>query len=452
MTPDIDVAVVGAGVAGLTVAHELARAGLSVRVYEAGDRVGGRMSSHRQDGYTLDEGAEQISTHGYRATWELIHRLGITLDEVPLIGGPMAMWRDGVAHPGVSDPRGLLTGAGLSPRARLDLARLLAFAARNRARLDPDHPERTPLGARTVAEFAARYHPDLHDYLFQPVVGSFFGWDTRRSAAAPFMSLMQAVGPLSTWRTYRDGMDTLARRLADGVDVVTGTEVSEVVAERGFARLGTATGSVVARAVVLCVPAPIAARLYANPPAAERDFLTACTFTPILKVGCLLDRPLAPRSRTPLYSLLTPAVEDPALALIIVDHVKHPGRAPSGRGLLSLMATPAVIPDLLDADDAEAAAALTGPAARYVPGLGAATVATVVSRFRHGLPEATPQALGLRAGFAARALGPVDYAGDWVMLRPSSEGAVRSAAETAARVVAHIHRSTLDTATEGQLA
>jgi oxygen-dependent protoporphyrinogen oxidase len=435
---DLDVAVVGAGMAGLTAAHELARAGLSVRVFEARDRVGGRMASHRHAGYTMDEGAEQVPTRGYRATWELVRRTGLTAADVPRIERGLAMWRDGAAHLGVSTPSGLLTGAGLGPRARLDLARFTAWTTRHRHAFDPDRPESTPLGTATVAEVARRYHPDLHDYLFQPVVGSFFGWHPERSAAAPFVSLMLEVGPPSGWRTYRDGMDTLARELAANLDVATGTAVSGVDVERGIAVVATDRGPVRARTALLCVPAPVAAALYPAQAGPVRDFLAACTFTPTLKVSCLLDRPLAPATPRPVYTLLTPRAEEPVLAGIIVDHVKHPGRVPAGRGLLTLMTTPSAIPELLDAPDDAVAAALVGAAGRYVPGLADAVTATFAHRFRHGLPEATPAALRLRAGFAARPPGPVDYAGDWEYLRPSSEGAVRSAARAASRVLAHL--------------
>ncbi len=442
MSTDLDVAVVGAGIAGLTTAHELTRAGLSVRVFEARDLVGGRMASHRHDGYTMDEGAEQIPSHGYRATWELVRRTGIPAEDLPRIGGPLAMWRDGTAHLGVSSPQGLLTGAGLRGRAWWDLARFTASTARQRRLFDPDRPESTPLGSATVAQLSRRYHPDLLDYLFQPVVGSFFGWHPDRSAAAPFVSLLLEVGPASSWRTYRDGMDTLARTLAADLDVVTGTTVSSVDVDGGHTVLTTDRGALSARAAVLCVPAPVATRLHTDRREPVRRFLDACTFTPTLKLSCLLDRPLAPVAPRPVYTLLTPEVEEPALAGIIVDHVKHPGRAPAGRGLLTLMTTPAAIPALLDAPDQEVADALVRPAARYVPGLEAALTATFTHRFRHGLPEATPAALALRAGFAARQPGPVDYAGDWEYLRPSSEGAVRSAAGAAARVLATLRSTT----------
>lgn len=435
VSADLDVAVVGAGIAGLTAAHELRNAGLNVRVFEEQQHVGGRMHSFRYQGYTFDEGAEQISLYGYRATWQLLSRLGVPLSEVPRIGKSIGMWRNGRAHPGVADNAAVLTGAGLSLRARFDLARVLSWTSRRASVFDGDRPEETPLAGTTIRDFTRRYHRDLHDYLFQPVAGGFFGWDTARSAAAPMLSLLREVGTVASWRTYRGGMDMLACRLADGLDVATGTRVEQVVADRDAARLFIGGDTIRARSVLLCVPAPIASQLYGNPPVDESSFLSACTFTPTLKVSCLLDRPLALECGKPLYVLITPEVEDSVLAGIGVDHARYPGRAPAGKGLLNLMPTARTVPDLLDAPEQEIIERLTGVAPRYVPGFESANRRNFVHSFRYGLPEATPDALRLRAGFVGRELGPVDYAGDWVMLRPASEGAVRSGALAASRAL-----------------
>lgn len=63
MTTDTDhVAVIGAGLAGLGAALHLTRAGVPVRLYEAGDRVGGQVVTDRVDGYLLDRGFQVHNT------------------------------------------------------------------------------------------------------------------------------------------------------------------------------------------------------------------------------------------------------------------------------------------------------------------------------------------------------------------------------------------------------
>ncbi|MET9375036.1 NAD(P)/FAD-dependent oxidoreductase [Streptomyces sp. NPDC002992] len=57
-----DVVVVGAGIAGLAVAHRLTSAGIAVTVLEAGPRVGGRMATDEIDGFRLDRVGPLLTT------------------------------------------------------------------------------------------------------------------------------------------------------------------------------------------------------------------------------------------------------------------------------------------------------------------------------------------------------------------------------------------------------
>ena len=55
-----DVMVVGGGISGLASAWWLARSGLSVAIWEAGERPGGKILSTRQDGYLTERAASML--------------------------------------------------------------------------------------------------------------------------------------------------------------------------------------------------------------------------------------------------------------------------------------------------------------------------------------------------------------------------------------------------------
>jgi len=68
--------VIGAGMAGLTAARQLAETGRKVLVLEARDRVGGRIRTRREEGETLELGAEFV--HGRPPElWDLIREAGL---------------------------------------------------------------------------------------------------------------------------------------------------------------------------------------------------------------------------------------------------------------------------------------------------------------------------------------------------------------------------------------
>jgi monoamine oxidase len=79
-----EVVVVGAGLAGLTCAYRLRRAGIGVTVHEASDRIGGRCWTIRgafAPGLIAEHGGELIDT-GHVEMRQLCNELGLTLDNL----------------------------------------------------------------------------------------------------------------------------------------------------------------------------------------------------------------------------------------------------------------------------------------------------------------------------------------------------------------------------------
>jgi monoamine oxidase len=78
------IVVVGAGLAGLSCAHQLKQAGIRADVYEASDRVGGRCWTRRgdfTDGQIAEHGGELID-QGHTAIRQLAQSLGLDLDNL----------------------------------------------------------------------------------------------------------------------------------------------------------------------------------------------------------------------------------------------------------------------------------------------------------------------------------------------------------------------------------
>src|SRR6516162_8856207 len=76
----VDVAVLGAGLAGLTAARDLEQSGADVIVLEARDRIGGRVEAVTlPDGRTAQAGGEVFGP-GHTAYGELVEELGLSVE------------------------------------------------------------------------------------------------------------------------------------------------------------------------------------------------------------------------------------------------------------------------------------------------------------------------------------------------------------------------------------
>jgi phytoene dehydrogenase-like protein len=123
-----DVVVVGGGLAGLAAAVILARAGRAVALVERRDGLGGRASTHHEQGFAMNAGAHAL--YERRAARRVLDGLGIhPRGGRPSPSGGFAL-AGGALHVLPGGPVSLLSTSLLDVGAKLETARVLAALPR----------------------------------------------------------------------------------------------------------------------------------------------------------------------------------------------------------------------------------------------------------------------------------------------------------------------------------
>jgi oxygen-dependent protoporphyrinogen oxidase len=168
------IAVVGAGISGLSTALALADSSdYEIVVLEASDRIGGRIDASSFAGIDgLDAGADAFLARVPEAV-ELAERVGLgsTLVSPESVGA--AVWNNGLHD----IPDGLLLG--LPGRVwPLATSGLLSWKGKLRAALEPLLP-RTSTADDSIGAFVrARFGDEVHERLVDALVGSIYATDT----------------------------------------------------------------------------------------------------------------------------------------------------------------------------------------------------------------------------------------------------------------------------------
>nr|WP_261555207.1 NAD(P)/FAD-dependent oxidoreductase [Frankia tisae] len=324
-----DVAIVGAGLAGLSAATLLADQGLDVVVWEAADDVGGRVRTDEVDGFRLDRGF-QVLLPSYP---EIRRQIDLpALRPQPFFRG--LVLRDGIRSVVLGDPVGAADAlAGLVPGRALraaDLARLAALTARDRLAAPstlvagPERSTRDELRARGLSAHAI-------DGVLAPLLrGVFLEEDLATSAR--FFHLV--------WRSFAsrapvlpaEGMAALPRQLAARLrpgTVRLGCP-ADIVTRGGVRSRGGE--SLRARAVIVATDGTTAARLV--PGIAEPAWHGVTTYyfradEPPLRRGALVVEG-AVDARRPAR----PGRTGPVINTVVLSEVA-PSYAPPGSALIA---------------------------------------------------------------------------------------------------------------------
>lgn len=272
------VAIIGAGITGLTTAFYLKRRGLSVTVYEASDRVGGVIQSIRKNGFLAEFGPNTLLETSPKIG-QLIQDAG--LQSRRLDPDPKAEARFVVRHQrpiAMPDkPPGFFTTDLFSWKAKLAVLR------------EPFIPRRRDGVEESIAQFVVRrFNQEFLDHAIDALVAGIYAGDPHKLSVTHAFPKLKALednygsmilgqlfgarerkkrGEVAKDRapkfSFDEGLQVLPDALAAqlGAAVKLNTAVTRLTQVGGNWRVSTAAGEAEHTAVIFCGTAPKLAEL-----------------------------------------------------------------------------------------------------------------------------------------------------------------------------------------------
>jgi oxygen-dependent protoporphyrinogen oxidase len=268
------IVVVGAGIAGLTAAYRLKKAGHDVLVLEAKDFVGGRMFTVEWEGFLVDGGAKFVTTSDHLLL-DIVREVGLEDQLVQSNQGlTITIYRDGKMHSAnfLSIPS-YFGWSGVSLNARLAMLKLIPHFLRLGRLKSPYHLEQA-MGADDDTTFEEFFKTQISEEMFEywaiPMFETMCAYKGDHVSRKAFLAMMASYLNASTV-TFKGGIGVLPEKLASLLDVEVGACVQKITpypdgsgAEITY-RVDGQTRNLAAERVVVALPGNHVLALFDDP-------------------------------------------------------------------------------------------------------------------------------------------------------------------------------------------
>lgn len=361
------VAVIGAGIAGLTAACRLKKLGMEVTVLEASDRVGGRMTTDRRDGFVIDRGAQFLSD-GYTVIGSLINELGLDSGLCHTAGWTGIVKGGRVKRINAHYPWTLVTSGLLGWHDAVQIFDASIRLAGKTGTLPlGDYScwhefDDTETSGWTIEQFGNH----ALEYLFEPLLeGFYFQSPEQISRVLPAIVWSFGLRRRSAL-TLSEGIGSLPDALARTVKLCFREPAVSVEPSASGVTVRTPARTLHVDYAVLATPATAAAKLYKPASEVEKKLLGTGYSSTITISFALPAGAETSKAYKSMYGLLVPRNERKVIAAVAFESRKCTSYVPGGE-LLNVMLSGSAGERLVGSSEKQVLAEVLPELRRYFP-------------------------------------------------------------------------------------
>lgn len=291
------VAVIGAGISGLTCAYDLQKAGFEVTVYEKEAYVGGRMSTRTKDDLPFDIGADHLG-NSYKVMQEYCKELNVPW--VPMVKPKYAILRDGELRHHYKV---------VNKWEQMRLAFYAFFLRHNTDFFDLTTTTRFHLG-NAFDHIQSIAGKQSAEYLANGVVNGYQFHSAREVSKGTFIAYMQSIKH-EDWLLHKTegGMIALSQAMADKLDVRLNTAVQSVKKDEKYTVVTSDTTEEF-DIVVMATTANVTSKLLEKQSRPLRNVLESTEYASTISLAYKIEAKKLP----PETNVFTPWVESKKIA------------------------------------------------------------------------------------------------------------------------------------------
>ncbi len=333
-----NIAVVGAGIAGLTAAYYLQKSGYHVSVYEAANRVGGRMSTDNVNGCLIDRGAQFLSMH-YATLMPLIHDLGLQADLLEASSWTGVVRNKKVRKISVNHALSPILSGYLSVKEAISfLVHLQRWKKKILSFPLDDYSAWAEFDNEFSANFITReFGETILEYMIEPQMQGFYFQAPEETSKVQSLMLLNFALRKGSLRSLRYGMSSLPEKLASNLNVTLNCPISSLtVASDGTVSITSGTKIFQTDRVILATPAITSKTLYVSANEIENKLLQT-KYSSTINIGIVTQKNWKlPRDLRDAYGFLIPRRERKLIAAIGIESNKNRDSVTDGE-LLNIM-------------------------------------------------------------------------------------------------------------------